>query len=268
MRSPPPIFDSQLCTRPLPDQDLADLRYFGVRGVVGIAGDDAPSGSAQELMAYLEQMLERESRRLRAAGIAPFFAVGVHPKRIPDRGFEEVLASFPGLTRHARVVAIGTIGLAEGGEEEEEVFSRQLEMASSLDLPVIVSLGVQRSLRLTRRALALLREHEFPPERVLVSGVNAESLRLVRSCDHHAGLIIHPSSLKPEEAVRLIRGHGSRGLVLASNLGEGAGDLLGIPRTLHLLARGRMSREIVRKVASENALAFFGIDREAIEPKG
>lgn len=267
MKAPPPIFDAQLHVGPLLDQDLADLRFFGVAGAVGVAGDDAPAETAQELLTYLEELLERGSRRLRRAGIAPYFAVGVHPKRIPDRGFEEVLASFPALTQRARVVAIGTIGLVEGGEEEEEVFSRQLELAASLDLPVIVTLPRQDHLRVARRTLALLRARAFPPERVLVTGVDAESLRLVRSCGHHAGLLVHPSSATPEQAVRLIRAHGSQGIVLASNLGEGAGDLLGIARTLHLLARAGLSREVARKVARDNALAFFGIDPEALQPR-
>lgn len=267
MKAPPPIFDAQIRVGPLTDQDLADLRFFGVRGAVAVAGDDAPAGTAQELLDYLEEMVARGSRRLRRAGIAPFFALGVHPRRIPERGFEEVLARFPELTQRARVVAIGPIGLSEGGEEEEEeeVFSRQLEMATSLDLPVMVSLPRRENLRLARRILSLLREREFPAERVLISGVDAESLRLVRSCGYHAGLLIHPSQLRPEDAVRLIRSHGSQGIVLGSNLGEGPGDLLGIPRTLHLMERGRLSREVARKVAAGNALAFFGIDREALE---
>src|SRR5690606_26229775 len=263
MRLPPPIFDAQIRVGPLPDQDLADLRFFGVVSAVAVAGDDAPKGKAQELLAYLEDMLVRGARRLKRAGIAPYFALGVHPARIPERGFEEVLASFPELTRRARVVAIGTIGLLEGDEEEEEVVSRQLEMASFLDLPVIVSLS-RRDLRMARRVLALLREREFPPKRVLVTGVDGETLRLVRSCGHLAGLVVHPASLGPEPAVRLIRSHGSQGIVLASNLGDGPGDLLGIPRTLHLLERAGISREIARRVAAENALEFFGIDRTAL----
>lgn len=262
---PPLILDTQICVGPLTDQDLTDLRFFGVQGAVAIAGEDAPSGTAQELLAYLEAMLTNGLRRLRKAGIAPFFAIGVHPRRIPDRGFEEVLASFPSLSQRARVVALGTLGLVEGGEEEEEVFGRQLEMAGSLDLPVIATIPRRDSLRIARRTLALLREREFPPERVLVTGVDAETLKLVLGCGHHAGLLIHPSHLAPEEAVRLIRRFGSQGIVLGSNLGEGAGDLLGIARTLHLLQMGKLSREVARRVASENARAFFGIDKAVLE---
>ncbi|SRR5690606_36275537 len=268
MKPPPPILDAQIRVGPLRQQDLADLHFFGVRGAVAVADDDAPSGSAEELLDYFETMLTVGGRRLRRAGIAPYFAIGVHPRRIPDRGFERVLASFPALGQKARVVAVGTIGLVEGGEEEEEVFGRQLEMAASLDLPVIVTLPRRDGLRIARRTLALLREQEFPPERVLVTGVDGESLKLVLGCGHHAGLLIHPAHLGPEEAVRLVRRFGSRGIVLGSNLGDGPGDLLGIPRTLHLLEQGGLSREVARRVASENALSFFGIDRGAFARRG
>lgn len=268
MKAPPPILDAQVCVGPLSDQDLEDLRFFGVQGAVAIAGDDAPAGTAQELLGYFEEMLTRGARRLRRAGITPFFALGVHPKRIPERGFEEVLARFPELGQRARVVAIGTLGLVEGGVEEEEVFTRQLEMATSLGLPTIATLPKRESLKIARRTLALLREFEFPPERVLVTGVDAESIQLVLRCGHHVGLIVHPSRMAPEQAVRLIRRHGSQGIVLASHLGEGAGDLLGIPRTLHLMERGRLSPKVARRVASENALEFFGIDPDALEKGG
>lgn len=258
------LLDAQIHLGALSDQDLRDLRYFGVGGAVAVCGDDLPAGEGKDILAYLSRLLVEGSARLRAAGIAPFFAVGVPPGRIPDRGFEEVLSEIPALAELARVVAIGAIGLREGGEEEEEVFQRQLELASSLALPLVVATPAREKERLTRRTLALLKEHRVPAERVLVSGVTPRTLPLVRSRGHLATLLIHPSGIRAEEAVRLIGKHGSQGLVLASDLGSGPGDLVAMPRAVHLLARAGLSRVVARKVARENALAFFQIDPDAL----
>lgn len=265
MRSSGTIFDCQIHPASLLDQDLVDLRFFGTRGVVALLGDDAPLGDAQEWLPWLEKQLVEGAARLRQAGIAPFFALGVPPSRIPERGFEEVLASFPRLSQLARVVAIGAIGFERDDEEEVEVFTRQLDVAAQLGLPVIVSTPARDKVRLTRRCITLLLAHGFPVERVLFAGVSAETLVLVRSYGFWASLLVHPSSLRPERAVGLVRAHGSQGIVLGSDLGNGPGNLVGIARTLHLLRQAGVSQEVARRVARENALSFFRVDPAVLD---
>lgn len=265
MTAPSTFFDTQIHPASLLDQDLRDLRFFGTRAVVAALGQDAPLGDAQDQLPWLEAQLVEGAARLRQAGIAPFFALGVHPSRIPERGFEEVIARFPSLSQRARVVALGPIGLQAANEEEVEVFTRQLEVATSLRLPVIVGTPAQDKARLTRRCVSLLLDRDFPVERVLFAGVSAETLVLVRSYGFFASLLIHPSCTTAERAVRLIRAHGSLGIVLGSDLGNGPGNLVGIARTLHLLRQEGISREVTRRVARDNALAFFRVDPTAVE---
>lgn len=248
----------------LSDQDLRDLAFFGVEAAVAVAGDDAPDGVGRDHIDYLERLVRDETARLRQAGIAPFVAVGVHPRRIPSQGFAEVLARLPGLFDLGPVVAIGSIGLASGGPREEAVFQAQLELAVSLDLPVIVHLPEQEKLRIVRRSLTLLMESEASPSRILVTGVDEASLRLVRSCGFTACLLVHPSRIAAERAVQIVRQHGAQGLVLASDAGSGPGDLLSLPRTLHLLEQAGISSKIARRITRDNAISFFGIDRQVL----
>ncbi|HWV38746.1 MAG TPA: TatD family hydrolase [Vulgatibacter sp.] len=263
----PAIFDAQIHLGGLADQDLKDLAYFGVDAAVAVAGDDAPAGDGRELFAHLEELVTAGTTRMRQAGIAPFFALGVHPRRIPSAGFQELVARMPELFDKGRVVAIGAIGLQEGGAREESAFQTQLELAASLELPVIVHTPEHDKPRMVRRTLSLLREADAPPERVLVGGVDATTLRLVRSCGYTAGLLVHPSRIPADDAASIVRQYGAAGLVLASDAGAGPGDILAVPRTLHLLEVVGISPKIIRRVARDNAIAFFGIDRGAIEPR-
>ncbi|HEY0838928.1 MAG TPA: TatD family hydrolase, partial [Vulgatibacter sp.] len=149
----PAIFDVQVHLGGLTDQDLKDLAFFGVDAAVAVTGDDEPQGDGQELYEHLERMVTTAPARLRQAGIAPFLALGIHPRRIPSSGFHEVLARMPALFDRGRVVAIGAIGLQEGGAREEQAFLAQVELARGLDLPVIVHTPERDKLRLVRRAL-------------------------------------------------------------------------------------------------------------------
>lgn len=261
----PPIFDAQIHLEGLSDQDLKDLAFFGVDAALAVAGDDVPPGDGRELFEHFEALVTAGPPRMRQAGIAPFLALGVHPRRIPSSGFQELLARMPELFDLGRVVAVGAIGLQEGGDREEQAFLAQLELAAGLDLPVIVHTPERDKARIVRRTLTLLKDANAPPERVMVGGVDEATLRLVRSCGYTAGLIVHPSRIPAEDAARIVRQHGAAGLVLAAGTGAGPGDILAVPRTLHLLEVAGISPKIIRRVARDNAVAFFGIDREAIE---
>lgn len=264
MARPPPIFDAFVHPLHLPDQDLRDLAFFGVEGAVAAVGDEIEGSEADDLLAAFRRLVREEPVRLRRAGIAPFVALGIHPRRIPARGLERVLAELPALFDEARVVAVGPAGLEEGGPVEEDAFLRQIELAQSLGSRLVVRTPGREKLRHTRRLIGLLRDGGIEPSRVMVGQVNAQTVRLVRACGYAASLSVSPLRMRAEEAVALVRQLGSGDLVLASEVGTGAGDLLALPRTVYLLQQAGLSPEIVRRVARDNALAFFGIDPAAL----
>jgi predicted metal-dependent TIM-barrel fold hydrolase len=70
-------------------------------------------------------------------------------------------------------------------------------------------------------------------------------------------------------AVRLVREHGPEGIVLGSDAGQAGGDLLALPRAADRMARAGLSEAVIRRVCGQNALAFLGVDPEALaRPKG
>src|SRR3954470_15793784 len=151
------LVDLHLHADGIPDSDLATLAYFGVKAAVTCARD-AGAGTASELRRHWDELLEVETERLRLAGIRPMVALALHPARIPWHGADELLHRLPHYFDDPRVVALGELGLQEGGEREEDIFSRQLELAGRMRKPAIVHTPAREKLARTRRLLALVQE--------------------------------------------------------------------------------------------------------------
>jgi uncharacterized protein len=260
------LFDPELHALPLRPGDLADLRFFGVRGALAPAADTVAPATREAVRAAWEDLAVRAVRRLRRAGMAGFAAVGIHPRCIPWRGLEALLAELPDFLGRRHVLAVGAIGLEEGGAREEAVFGRQLELARELRLPVLVHTPWRGKERVTRRALALLREHDLEPGRVLVTRADRRTVRMIRACGYSAGLSLSAGAGEPiDEAVELVRSLGPEGLVLGSGAGDGAGDLLSLPRAAGRMTKAGLSPAVVRRVCRSNALQLLGLDEELVE---
>ena len=260
-------FDALLRAGILSARDVDDLRFFGVTGAL-VPSDDAvvpatPAGIRRGWDGVVETV-----RRLRRQGLAAFAALGVHPRRIPPRGLEALLAELPGALGRPEVAALGAVGLAEGGEHEERVLTRQLELARELRLPVLVETPWRAKERMTRRVLAVLREAELDPSKVLVAGAGERTVRAIRACGYLAGLPLSAGGARGrpdglDSAVAIVRALGPERLVLTSDAGVGGGDLLALPRAADRLARAGLSEAVVRRVCGENAAAFLGVDPAA-----
>ena len=258
-------FDAELHAAALRPGDLDDLRWFGVAGALLAAGDAGSPATGEAVRRAWEALCGPALARLRRAGLAGFAALGIHPRSIPWRGLEALLAALPEYLGRRGVVALGAVGLELGGEREEEVLARQLALARDLRLPVVVHTPWRDKERLTRRVLALLREAELEPRRVLVGRVDHRTVRMVRACGFGAGLSLSAGRDDGlSEAVALVRSLGPEGLVLGSGAGDGAGDLLALPRAAGRLAKAGLSAAVIRRVCGGNALRLLGIEPERL----
>jgi predicted metal-dependent TIM-barrel fold hydrolase len=260
-------FDALLRAGILSARDVDDLSFFGVTGAL-VPSDDAvvpatPAGIRRGWEGVVETV-----RRLRRAGLGAFAALGIHPRRIPPRGLEALLAELPVALGRPEVAALGAVGLAEGGEHEERVLERQLELARELRLPVLVETPWRAKERMTKRVLAVLRAAELDPGRVLVAGAAERTVRAIRACGYLAGLPLSAGGARGrpdglDAAVAIVRALGPEGLVLTSDAGVGGGDLLALPRAADRLAAAGLSEAVVRRVCGGNAVAFLGVDPDA-----
>ena len=74
-----------------------------------------------------------------------------------------------------------------------------------------------------------------------------------------AGLTVQPSKLTPREAVEIIKSQDYHMLVLNTDASSSPTDVLGVPRTVHLMKLEKMNEEIIASVGELNARRVFGI---------
>ncbi len=256
------MFDPLLHARPLRPRDLADLTFFGIDGGL-VPSDDAIAASTGAAIRGGWDEVTLAVRRLRRAGLAAWGALGIHPRRIPLRGLEALFAELPAALGRPEVAALGAVGLDGGGELEERVLARQLDLARELRLPVLLATPWRGRERITRRLLALVREAELEPGRVLVAGADDRTVRAVLACGHHAGLSLSADG-GLDAAARLVGALGPERLVLGSDAGLAGGDLLSLARVADRLEKAGLSEAVVRRVCGANALAFLGVDAAAL----
>src|SRR5690349_6257802 len=136
-------------------ETMARARAAGVEALLAIGNGDGPDdvGCAIELsnrfdpesstgIAPVTPKPAAESGKPKADSPRIFATVGVHPHeaRLVEERHYELMWS---LARHARVVAIGEIGLDyhydhSPRETQRTIFLRQCEMAATLRLPIII----------------------------------------------------------------------------------------------------------------------------------
>lgn len=257
------FFDAHLRSAALAGRDVADIRYFGVGGALCPLADRRAASSAAGLRRDWD-LLGLEVKRLRGAGLGAFAALSVPPGRIPARGAEALLAELPEWLSRRGIAAIGPVGPGTGTPREEELFSRQLAMALELRRPVIVATSSRDAVRSTRRAIGALRESGVPPERVLVDGADARTVRILRAVGYCAVLTLSTGPGAQDVAARLVRSLGPEGIALASHAGDGVGDLLALPRAADRMARLGLSDAVIRRVCGRNALAALGLSPAAV----
>jgi uncharacterized protein len=260
MDTPPELFDAHVHPDGLSDADLESMRFFGVRAALVAAHHTTTQPTAAKLLAHFEDIVDRQLPRLERHGIRGYAALGLHPQSLPRRGAGEVLARLPEFFRGGKVVALGAIGLHVGDEAEEEVFLEQLQLARRLKLPVMVHTPRENKDQITRRTLNTLRKSLLAPGRALVDHASGRTLRLILECGHYAGLTLHPEQLSAEKAVAVVRRSGSERLVLDTDAGVGAGDILAMARAVSLLRKAKLSIPVVSRVAFDNAAAFFRVN--------
>jgi predicted metal-dependent TIM-barrel fold hydrolase len=259
------LFDPHLHAEGLRPRDLEDLRFFGVGGALTTA-DDAPTpATAAAIREYWDELTGPTLRKMRKAGLAAYASVGIHPRRIPWRGLEALLHDLPAILGRPGVVAMGEVGLEEGSEREEQVLIAQLKLAHELRLPVLVHTPQKDKTRITRRLLNMLKEAELEPSRVVVDHADDRTVRMIRACGFLAGLSLSGQGRLGgrdplDEAVRLVGALGPEGLILGSDAGDGAADLLALPRVVDRLTKAGLSGGVVARVCGGNAAGWLGID--------
>ncbi len=235
------LFDLLRFPETLGSRELEVLSSFGVKGAVVSSSESADA--------------DREVVRLRQAGIAPFLSFVPSSAALPGPALETELQRLPALLSLPRAVALGPLGVQPASMAREYAFERLLALAGELDRPVVIRGDPAGKDKEMRRVLSMVQASRVAPGRVLAVSMPAPTRTLFREYGYWVGAGLSPALPGPR-LVQTVQRLGSERFLL---LGEGA-DFLSLPKAAALLEEAKLPASVIKRVAFENAMRFFGID--------
>jgi hypothetical protein len=208
---------------------------------------------------YFLSLLGWERFRASQFGIRHLCTLALNPKEANDpRVADGVIALLPRYLDKEGVVAVGEIGYDDMTAAEEKYFSAQIELARTHDLPILVHTPHRDKKRGTERTLALVREHKFPEERVLIDHNTEETLPMVLQTGCWAGHSIYPHTKMDEDRmVALVKNYGSARILINSAADWGVSDPLKVPKTVARMREAGIAEQDIETVVWHNPVAFF-----------
>jgi predicted metal-dependent TIM-barrel fold hydrolase len=255
------FFDPHVRAEPLDNGVLEKLIYFNVRTMLIASHAPRRFENGDDLLNYFGEIVSNDVARLRAAGIRPLVALGVHPEAAPRRTYLEFWRSLPGQLEDPSVVAIGELALQTMNPRQEALLERQLCIAADRSMPVLVTSTRRERARKVRRILEIAKSVGLHPRLLLVNHLDATCIRPVLDAGCWAGLGVGPLHLSSGEAAQLLISYGEEAFartLLSSNLCEEAHDVLALPRTAVALSDRGVAVSDVRRVVWGNATRLFG----------
>jgi len=212
---------------------------------------------------YFALSLDFEPTRSVRYGIDHYSCISVNPKEADDLSL--AMETLDGMDRwldHPRCVAVGEIGFNRITPNEEQVFQRQLEMAKAHDLPVLIHTPHDTPETSKKdgvaRILAILREFNYDPGKIVVDHNTEDTMPLTRKTDYWAGLTVYPySKLNPRRVVDILRRWGLDRVTVNSSADWGVSDPCSLPKTADFMREEGFTEPQVAQIMHDNPLAFY-----------
>ena len=157
------------------------------------------------------------------------------------------------------VVAVGEVGYDSMTPEEDEVFSRQLQMARDAALPVLVHTPHRDKLSGTRRTLDVVRESGIAPEHGLVAPLTEPTVALVLDAGAGPACALAPHPTQDEDRmVAILQEHGTERMIVNSAADWGRSDPLKTLKTGQAMLAAGFTEDDVDQVLWRNPVEFYG----------
>lgn len=218
-----------------------------------------PRTQAGSFVDYFNSLIGWERFRAAQFGIWHFCTIGLNPKEANNpRLATEVIEMLPRFLAKDGVVAVGEIGFDDQTDAEQDCFARQVELARTFNLPVLVHTPHRDKKQGTIRSLALVRSLGFPEERVLIDHNNEETLPIVLDSGCWAGHTIYPNTKMDEHRMAvLVEKYGSDRIIVNSAADWGISDPLKVPKTIEVMRKKGIAEETIARIVWDNPAAFF-----------
>jgi uncharacterized protein len=223
----------------------------------------SPRTSVGTFIDYWEHMIGFETNRAREFGIEHFVCISVNPKEATERplALDAVDAMTEYLDRE-RVVAIGEIGYNMINDLEEEIFIKQMDIASQKNMLMTIHLPHNNKPEGMKRIEQILKSDtsgKYDTKKILVDHNVEETIEKTLELGMWAGLSVYPvTKLSPERAMRLIKKYGQERIMIHSAADWGISDPLSVPLVAREMRKERaFGINDIEKVTFYNAYDFF-----------
>jgi uncharacterized protein len=226
----------------------------------------SPRTSVGTFEDYWEHMITFETQRAKEFGIEHFVCISVNPKEATERPLAlDALHAMMRYLGRDRVVAVGELGYNQINDLEEEVFVKQMEIATQLDMLMTVHLPHNNKLEGMKRIERILYGNNsksganYRRKKILVDHNVEETVEKTLDLGMWAGLSIYPvTKLSPERAIKIIKKCGTERIMIHSAADWGISDPLSVPLTAREMRKeGGFSTNDIEKVTFYNAYEFF-----------
>ncbi|MFL6431819.1 MAG: TatD family hydrolase [Nitrososphaeraceae archaeon] len=223
----------------------------------------SPRTSVGTFIDYWEHMIGFETNRAREFGIEHFVCISVNPKEATERPL--ALDAMDAMTEYLdreRVVAIGEIGYNMINDLEEEIFIKQMDIASQKNMLMTIHLPHNNKPEGMKRIEHILKADtsgKYDTKKILVDHNVEETIEKTLELGMWAGLSVYPvTKLSPERAMRLIKKYGQERIMIHSAADWGISDPLSVPLVAREMRKERaFGINDIEKVTFYNAYDFF-----------
>jgi predicted metal-dependent TIM-barrel fold hydrolase len=251
------MIDSHVHADTRPYEDFEIMKIAGIKKAVTCAHDPLKMSTSDVIFDHWDRIVNNDFKRAASNGLKLYATLGIHPRSI-SVDFERALQKLPDYLKKDIVVAIGEIGLETASELEKEIFIRQLVVAESLNMKVVVHTPRSNKKEITKISISLIEEN-IDPEMVIIDHVDNSIIDKVIELGSMLGVTVQPLKMTPEEAVLLISEYGFDKFTLDSDISSSPSDPLSVPKTVHKLRLAGFEEKDIDRVSNKNAAIFFGI---------
>jgi uncharacterized protein len=208
---------------------------------------------------YFASLVGWERFRASQFGLRHYCTMGLNAKEANQEALaEQVMEILPLFIYKEGVLGIGEIGFDDQTPAEEKYYRAQLELAKEANLPVQIHTPHRDKKQGTTRSMDIAVEHGLDPAMIIVDHNNEETVREVLDRGFWAGFTIYPfTKMGNERMVDIVKQYGPERIMVNSAADWGISDPLAVPKTAALMLERGISRETVRLVTFENAVAAF-----------
>lgn len=254
------FFDPHIHMLSRTTDDYENMAAAGILGVVEPAfWQGQPRTHVGTFIDYFDALVGWERFRASQFGIRHYCTMALNPKEANDVALaEEVMKILPRYCAKDGVVAVGEIGYDDMSEAEERFLLEQLELARSLDMPVLVHTPHRDKKRGTERTIEVIRDVGIAEEMVVIDHLNEQTLPLVMETGCWRGHSIYPhTKMSESRMVALLQQYGLEKMIVNSAADWGRSDPLKVPKTGAAMLEAGFSEEDVDRVLFRHPIEFY-----------